>query len=101
MSDLQATETKTDLDVFHRVRSSINSTASPVTEVNARDGPPPAIDDTYRGDLWWSRIRRRHQDAFSEFFGTFILILFGTGSVAQVVLSKGANGPYQSINWGK
>ena len=50
--------------------------------------------------LWWSKVRARYQNFFSEFFGVFILILFGNGSVAQVVLSKGANGNYQSINWG-
>lgn len=32
--------------------------------------------------------------------GTFILIMFGDGVVAQVVLSGGANGEYQSITWG-
>lgn len=50
--------------------------------------------------LWWSRVRSTCQDAFSEFFGVFILILFGDGVVAQVVLSKGKNGDYQSISWG-
>jgi aquaglyceroporin related protein len=39
-------------------------------------------------------------DAFSEFFGTFIMIMFGDGVVAQVVLSDGAKGDYQSISWG-
>lgn len=32
--------------------------------------------------------------------GTFILIMFGDGSVAQVVLSRGEKGDYQSISWG-
>ena len=36
----------------------------------------------------------------SEFIGTFILIMFGDGVVAQVVLSHGKNGDYQSISWG-
>jgi aquaglyceroporin related protein len=39
-------------------------------------------------------------DAFSEFFGTFIMIMFGDGVVAQVVLSDGKKGDYQSISWG-
>jgi aquaglyceroporin related protein, other eukaryote len=51
-------------------------------------------------DLNWSRIRRYFREPFSEFFGVFILILFGDGSVAQVVLSGGKNGDYQSITWG-
>ncbi|KAI5465218.1 aquaporin-like protein [Mariannaea sp. PMI_226] len=32
--------------------------------------------------------------------GTMIMILFGDGVVAQVVLSKGSKGDYQSISWG-
>lgn len=51
-------------------------------------------------DLLWSRIRRFMREPFSEFFGVFILILFGDGVVAQVVLSGGTKGDYQSISWG-
>src|SRR5436189_4755791 len=42
------------------------------------------------------------RELFAEFFGTFILIVFGVGVVAQVVLSKGAAGNALSINiaWG-
>jgi MIP family channel proteins len=36
----------------------------------------------------------------AEFLGTFILIVFGTAVVAQVVLSGQANGQYLSINLG-
>jgi len=35
-------------------------------------------------DLLWSRIRHIMREPFSEFFGVFILILFGDGVVAQV-----------------
>jgi hypothetical protein len=51
-------------------------------------------------DLAWSRIRRYFREPLAEFFGVFILILFGDGVVAQVVLSGGKNGDYQSISWG-
>jgi len=51
-------------------------------------------------DLVWSRIRHYFRDPLSEFFGVFILILFGDGVVAQVVLSDGVKGSYQSISWG-
>jgi len=42
------------------------------------------------------------REAAAEFLGTFVLIAFGTAVVAQVVLSRGANGGYLSINlaWG-
>jgi aquaglyceroporin related protein, other eukaryote len=58
--------------------------------------------------LTWSSIRVIMREPFAEFFGVFIMILFGNGSVAQVLLSTGETsapggngfGPYQSINWG-
>ena len=42
------------------------------------------------------------REALAEFLGTFVLILFGVGVVAQVVLSQQAAGSYLSINlaWG-
>src|SRR5689334_22312256 len=42
------------------------------------------------------------REAAAEFFGTFILIMFGVGVVAQVVLSGRTAGDYLSINigWG-
>lgn len=60
----------------------------------------PNIIQKYAPTLRWSRIRERCHDAFSEFFGTLILILFGNGVVAQVVLSNYEKGNYQSISWG-
>jgi MIP family channel proteins len=40
------------------------------------------------------------REAAAEFFGTFILIVFGVGVVAQTVLSREANGSYLGINLG-
>ena len=42
------------------------------------------------------------REMLAEFFGTFILIAFGVGVVAQVVLSRNTAGSYLSINiaWG-
>ncbi|KAH7324426.1 aquaporin-like protein [Stachybotrys elegans] len=57
-------------------------------------------EEEERAQLAWSRFRATCQDAFSEFFGTFVLLLFGDGVVAQVVLSGGEAGNYQSISWG-
>lgn len=51
-------------------------------------------------DLRWSRIRHYMREPFAEFWGVFILIMFGDGVVAQVVLSEGKKGEYQSISWG-
>lgn len=59
-----------------------------------------AQEEEERQRLAWSRIRSTCQEAFSEFFGTMVMILFGDGVVAQVVLSKNTKGDYQSISWG-
>jgi len=42
------------------------------------------------------------REALAEFLGTFVLILFGAGVVAQFIVSKQANGSYLAINlaWG-
>jgi MIP family channel proteins len=40
------------------------------------------------------------RETLAEFFGTFVLIMFGVGVVAQVVLGGGKNGEYLSINLG-
>jgi len=58
--------------------------------------------------LTWSAVRTVLREPFAEFFGTFVMVLFGDGSVAQVMLSAGQTtapgkdgfGNYQSINWG-
>jgi MIP family channel proteins len=40
------------------------------------------------------------REAAAEFLGTFVLLVFGTAVVAQVVLSGGTHGSYLSINLG-
>jgi len=46
--------------------------------------------------------RRLFRELLAEFLGTFVLIVFGVGVVAQVVLSRQTAGTYLSINlvWG-
>jgi len=74
--------------------------------------PTAPIDETHdiapHQDLLWSRIRLTLKEPFAEFLGVFVLVLFGDGSVAQVLLSQGQTtapggngfGNYQSISWG-
>lgn len=77
--------------------------------------PEAPIDEEHEElkhhELLWSRIRLALREPFAEFFGTFIMVLFGDGSVAQVLLSASKTtstfapgmdgyGNYQSISWG-
>jgi len=74
--------------------------------------PSAPIDETHdladHQDLLWSRIRLSLREPFAEFLGVFVLVMFGDGSVAQVLLSQGQKtapgqngfGAYQSISWG-
>lgn len=56
----------------------------------------------------WPKIRLALREPFAEFWGTFTLVLFGDGAVAQVLLSTNQTsapggdgfGDYQSISWG-
>jgi len=45
-------------------------------------------------------LRGTAREAAAEFWGTFLLIVFGTAVVAQVVLSNQSHGQYLSINLG-
>jgi hypothetical protein len=72
------------------------------------DREAPVLDehDDYLHSRWCA-VRYVLREPLAEFFGTFIMILFGNGGVAQVLLSGGQQtapgkdgfGSYQSINW--
>lgn len=73
-----------------------------------QDDADAKADYEHHKHLWWYRVRYTMADAFSEFCGCLILIIFGDGSVAQVLLSANPKlpagdqnkGNYQSISWG-
>ena len=73
----------------------VEKTSSKLQNTRSRLGlhPVAPIDDDHdlatHQDLLWSRIRLALREPFAEFLGTFILVLFGNGSVAQVLLSTG------------
>jgi aquaglyceroporin related protein len=65
-------------------------------------------DMAERRELRWSRVRAILREPFVEFWGVVIMVVFGNGATAQVLLSTkeptapGGNGygSYQNINWG-
>lgn len=110
-------------DTFHHESLNHTHTASTATsnpaafkhhKVRAAIGlhsRTPVIDehvDLPHHDLMWPRIRAIMREPFAEFLGVFVMICFGNGSVAQVLLSGGQTsapgmdgfGNYQSISWG-
>nr|POE79667.1 putative membrane protein [Quercus suber] len=77
--------------------------ASPYAEHGVGIDRSPAADlrnVPANDELRWPRIRHALREPLAEFLGTFILVMFGDGAVAQVVLSDGEKGDYISIAWG-
>lgn len=67
------------------------------------------LDHAGHNHLLWSKVKITFKEPFAEFWGTFILVLFGDAAIAQVTLSKGstntpgggmAYGDWNSIAWG-
>lgn len=103
--DHVALQSADDIDIHHveHVRTESEMSEPPYAEHGAPIDRSPTADLRVKKagqGLMWPRIRRSLRDPFSEFLGTFILIMFGDGVVAQVVLSNGEKGNYQSISWG-
>lgn len=98
-----------DIQVSHVEHKRTGSNETKGTSIFAETGPTIDRSKTREAftkskssnpGLTWPRIRHALREPFSEFMGTFILIMFGDGVVAQVVLSNGEKGDYQSISWG-
>lgn len=97
----------------HSTELSTNRTSSSAQRTRSIIGlhPQAPIDEEHdqgpASELLWSRIRTVMREPFAEFWGVAIMVMFGDGAVAQVLLSTqttapGGNGfgQYQSINWG-
>jgi len=94
--------------------SGLHKTSSSVARHRTRLGlmPSAPIDEEHdlaeHSDWWWPRVRMALREPFAEFFGVFIMVLFGDGSVTQVLLSAGQKsapggngyGAYNAISWG-
>src|SRR5687768_8099708 len=89
---------KTTVIPVDKVENAASMSQDELLSSNA--GPVSHHLEEEREELWWPRMREYGQDFFSEFGGTMIMILFGDGVVAQVTLSGGEKGDYQSISWG-
>jgi aquaglyceroporin related protein len=98
----------------HSSELSSNKTSSNTRRTRSALGlnPEAPINEEHdhgpRSKLLWSKIRTVLREPFAEFWGVAIMVMFGDGSVAQVLLSAGQTtapggngfGQYQSINWG-
>jgi hypothetical protein len=111
--DSAATNEHADQDEYPpaKVGSTSSSGPHPIRSALGLHEKPPVHEDHedhIHHQLLWSRIRLTLREPFAEFWGTAIMVFFGNGSVAQVLLSvgnkaaPGANGygAYQSISWG-
>ena len=99
---------------FHSSDINTDRTSSSLTRSRSIIGlnPQAPIDEEHdhppTSTLLWSRIRTVLREPFAEFWGVAIMVMFGNGAVAQVLLSAGQEtapggngyGSYQSINWG-
>ncbi|KAL2827178.1 putative aquaglyceroporin [Aspergillus cavernicola] len=90
------------MDISHDMHVSLQTSSKrdTILGVSSTSGSASGTTEGETSPLWWSGIRASCTEAFSEFFGTLILILFGNGVVAQVILSHNQKGDYQSISWG-
>ncbi|KAK4499657.1 hypothetical protein PRZ48_010175 [Zasmidium cellare] len=98
----------------NRLSSDADRTTSHVHSARAHIGLHPTApiieehDTAEHAGNVWVKIRAVLKEPLAEFFGVLIMVCFGDGSVAQVLLSQGETtapggngyGNYQSISWG-
>jgi hypothetical protein len=95
------TNTKSDDSTSIRAESDVSILeVTPTDRLHEDDGNVRRRQESPNRKPRWVRFRHKFREPLAEFFGVFTLIIFGDGVVAQVVLSKGQKGDYQSINWG-
>jgi len=67
-------------------------------EGSGEGAPPPITVIEHHHNLHgWRAIKYKFREPLAEFLGTFILVGFGVGSIAQTVLSEGKNGNWLTI----
>lgn len=104
-------ENMEDKDVVNAGRVPVSEQLHPIrTKLGLNPKAPihDDHDDIAHNELVWSRVRITLKEPFAEFWGTFIMVFFGNGSVAQVILSTGLQaapggngyGAYNAISWG-
>lgn len=69
-----------------------------IRAVMSRDDHNLNDDENYSNA--WHDFRVKHPQVFAEFLGTFILVLWGLGTQAQVIAARKATDDYISISWG-
>lgn len=90
-----ATASHREMVTLSPTDSSLRKTSSNVARRRSLLGlhPEAPIEEEHdvgeHSDLWWVKIRLSMKEPLAEFFGVFIMVLFGDGSVAQVLLSAG------------
>lgn len=111
-SGMLLTQAQTEQSGHSGISSDRTSSSAQKTRSALGLHPQAPIDEEHdrgpRSELLWSRIRTVLREPFAEFWGVAIMVMFGDGSVAQVLLSTGQTtapggngfGSYQSINWG-
>jgi len=68
---------------------------------------PEELDHAEHNHFFWSKVKLAMKEPFAEFWGTFILVLFGDAAIAQTLLTANTSAPgadgfgsWVTISWG-